>query len=160
MEHAVTELLTGLDLVELQLRVAAREPLPLQQQDVVVRGHAIECRINAEDPAQGFRPAPGVVHELSFPEGVRVDTYLSAGDRIPPNYDSMIAKVLTWGDDRAEAMARMRAALAEARVTGPVTNIELHRRILGWEPFVSGRYDTTSLERDLALLVGEGPWRA
>ena len=162
VEHAVTELLTGIDLVELQLRVAANEPLPLRQEDVVVRGHALECRVNAEDPTQGFRPSPGLVVELRLPqgEGVRVDTHLTSGDRIPPNYDSMIAKVLTWGEDRPTAIARMRAALADTAVTGPTTNLALHRRILDWEPFVSGRYDTTSLERDLGQLVGEGTWRA
>ncbi|MFM2161632.1 MAG: hypothetical protein RLZZ383_1144 [Pseudomonadota bacterium] len=152
VEHGVTELLTGLDLVELQLRVAAGERQPLRQEDVRVEGHAIEVRINAEDPAQGFRPAPGLVRGLRLPsgEGVRVDTHLSAGDRIPPNYDSMIAKVLVHAVDRPAALARMKAALADTSVEGPTTNLDLLGRILRWGPFVSGQYDTTSLEAAFA----------
>jgi hypothetical protein len=117
VEHCVTEEVTGLDLVEWQLRVAANERLPLSQADVDARraGAAIEFRINAEDPDQGFRPSPGRVTALRWPEGVRVDTHLSAGDRIPPNYDSMIAKLIVWGEDRQQALARMSDALAQRR---------------------------------------------
>jgi acetyl-CoA carboxylase biotin carboxylase subunit len=151
VEHPVTEAITGLDLVELQLRVAAGERLPLTQAQVKVEGHAIECRINAEDPSNNFRPAPGLITRLVLPEGpgVRVDTHLAAGDRVPPYYDSMIAKLIVHGVDRAQAIDRMRAALAASVVEGVTSNLDLHRRILQWAPFVSGRYDTTSLESDL-----------
>ncbi len=151
VEHTVTELITGLDLVELQLRVAANEPLPFTQDEVRVTGHAIECRINAEDPSQGFRPCPGLVTELRFPEAdhIRVDTHLSSGDRIPAHYDSMVAKLLVHGATRDEALDRMAAALEGTVVEGVTTNIELHKRILAWEVFRSGRYDTTSLESQL-----------
>jgi acetyl-CoA carboxylase biotin carboxylase subunit len=151
VEHPVTEAITGLDLVELQLRVAAGERLPLRAEDVQVRGHALECRINAEDPSQGFRPSPGLLKRLVLPEGegVRVDTHLTTGDRIPPYYDSMVAKVIVHGADREQAIARMKKALSEMVVEGVTTNLGLHQRILDWEPFRTGRYDTTSLETDL-----------
>jgi acetyl-CoA carboxylase biotin carboxylase subunit len=147
VEHPVTEMITGLDLVEWQLRVAANEPLPAGT--VSSAGHAIECRINAEDPDNGFAPCPGLIEALHLPtgDGVRVDTHLRGGDRIPPNYDSMIAKVIVRGEDRADAIRRMEAALAALVVRGPKTNIALHRRILSWDAFRSGHYDTTSLER-------------
>ena len=148
VEHPVSEEVTGIDLVEWQLRVAANETLP----DVpLTRGHAIECRINAEDPDRDFAPSPGLVTRLELPtgEGIRVDTHLREGDRIPPWYDSMIAKIIVHAEDRAAAIARMRAALSATHVAGVTTNIELHRRILDWQPFCSGNYDTTSLEHDL-----------
>jgi acetyl-CoA carboxylase biotin carboxylase subunit len=149
VEHPVTEAVTGADLVEWQLRVAAGEALPTSVP--APRGHAIECRINAEDPNDGFRPSPGRIQKLVLPQGdgVRVDTHVRSGDRIPPDYDSMVAKVITHGETRAEAIARMRAALGTLRVEGVTTNVDLHRRILDWAPFVAGTYDTTSLERDL-----------
>ncbi|MEO0601923.1 MAG: biotin carboxylase N-terminal domain-containing protein [Myxococcota bacterium] len=148
VEHPVTEAITGLDLVEWQLRIAANEPLTLTSGDVSVQGHAIEARINAEDPDQGFRPSPGLVTALAFPEAdhVRVDTHLRAGDRIPPNYDSLIAKLVVSGPDRATAIERLRAVLREVRIDGVTTNVSLHQRILDWEGFVSGRYDINSLE--------------
>ena len=107
--------------------------------------------INAEDPEDGFRPSPGIVEVLAFGEGegIRVDTHLRAGDRIPPNYDSMIAKLIAHGPDRPQAIARMAAALDATRIEGVKTNIGLHQRILGWDPFTSGAYDTTSLEAEL-----------
>ena len=122
----------------------------------MTRGHAIELRLNAEDPSQGFKPCPGQVTALAFPtgEGIRVDTHLGEGDRIPPHYDSMIAKLIVHGPDRVSAIERARAALAQVRIEGVSTNIELHARILQWEPFVTGRYDTTSLERHMAELGG------
>lgn len=150
VEHPVTEAITGIDLVEWQLRVAANEPLPNLQ--VKPEGHAIECRINAEDPDDNFRPCPGLVTALELPsgEGIRVDTHLQSGDRIPPNYDSMVAKVIVHAPTRLQAIEGMRAALAKTRVEGVKTNIDLHRRILSWPEFVDGRYDTTTLERKLA----------
>ena len=149
VEHSVTEETTGVDLVEWQLRVAAGQRLPVTQVEVEHRGCAIECRINAEDPDQNFRPSPGRITRLTLPEGegIRVDTHLTSGDRIPPHYDSMIAKLIASGPDRPTAMERMRRALAQTVVEGVTTNIRLHERILDWEPFVSGHYDTKSLER-------------
>jgi acetyl-CoA carboxylase biotin carboxylase subunit len=151
VEHPVTEMITGVDLVELQLRVAANEPLPMQQGDVRFSGHAIECRINAEDPDTGFRPCPGRVERLVLPEGegIRVDTHLVEGDRIPPNYDSMVAKIIAYGTDRDDAIRRMQAALTRTQVDGVKTNIALQQRILGWEGFRTGRFHTTSLETEL-----------
>ena len=156
VEHPVTEQVTGLDLVELQLRVAANQRLPLSQADIGVSGHALELRINAEDPAQGFRPGPGTVDKLHFPqgEGVRVDTHLAQGDRIPPDYDSMIAKLILSGPDRATVLERARQAVAATVIEGVPTNLDLHGAILRWQPFVSGNYHTKSLEQDLHLLVG------
>jgi acetyl/propionyl-CoA carboxylase alpha subunit len=150
VEHPVTEEITGLDIVELQLRVAANEPLPLDGPPPR-RGHAIECRINAEDPDRGFAPSPGRITMLRWPEleGVRVDTHLRAGDRIPPNYDSMVAKLIVWAPDRARAIEKMEAALAGTRVEGITTNLGLHARIMAWDAFRTGRYDTKSLEREL-----------
>jgi acetyl-CoA carboxylase, biotin carboxylase subunit len=151
VEHPVTEVTTGVDLVELQLRVAANEPLPLKQDEIVTRGHSIECRINAEDPDRGFRPCPGKIDALELPsgEGIRVDTHLVSNDRIPPHYDSMVAKLITHGETRAQAIARMKGALAATRIEGITTNIGLHQRIMEWEPFVEGNYNTTSLENQL-----------
>lgn len=156
VEHPVTEQVTGLDLIELQLRVAANQPLPLSQSDVSVSGHALELRVNAEDPAQGFRPSPGVVQELRWPqgEGIRIDTHLRSGDRIPPNYDSMVAKIIVSGPDRATTLERARHAVAATRVQGVPTNLDLHARLLRWQPFVSGDYHTRSLEQALPELLG------
>ncbi|MCO4743646.1 MAG: acetyl-CoA carboxylase biotin carboxylase subunit [Proteobacteria bacterium] len=150
VEHPVSEAITGLDLVEWQLRVAANEPLGFSQDDISVQGHAIECRINAEDPDNGFRPSPGLVTALRLPEGegIRVDTALASGDRISPHYDSMVAKIIVHGKDRDDAIARMREALAGTTVEGVITNVGLHQRILDWEAFTSGNYDTTSLESE------------
>jgi acetyl-CoA carboxylase biotin carboxylase subunit len=152
VEHPVTEAITGVDLVEWQLRVAANEPLPPRAPSP--EGHAIECRINAEDPDNGFKPSPGLVSALKLPEGegIRVDTHLRAGDRIPPNYDSMVAKLIAHGPDRATAIARMAAALAATEVGGVTTNLGLHRKILAWPEFVAGRYDTTTLESRLGAV--------
>ncbi|MFK7928519.1 MAG: acetyl/propionyl/methylcrotonyl-CoA carboxylase subunit alpha [Myxococcota bacterium] len=156
VEHSVTEEVTGLDLVELQLRIAANERLPLSQGSIQHQGHAIEFRINAEDPALDFRPGPGRITQLSFPEGpgIRVDTHLRGGDRIPPNYDSMVAKLIVSGPDRDTALERSRAAIAATVVEGVPTNLALHAAILEWDAFTSGRYHTKSLEEDLHTLVG------
>ena len=114
VEHPVTELVTGLDIVKLQLRIAAGEPLPFRQQDITLRGHAMECRINAEDP-KSFAPSPGLVklwHPPGGP-GIRVDSHLYSGYTVPPYYDSLVAKILSWGESREAAIARMRNALSE-----------------------------------------------
>jgi acetyl-CoA carboxylase biotin carboxylase subunit len=150
VEHGVSELLTGVDLVEWQLRVAANERLPVSAPPPR-SGHVMEFRINAEDPDAGFAPSPGVVHTLRWPAApwVRVDTHLRPGDRIPPNYDSMVAKLLVRGDDREDCLRRSRDALAETQVEGVRTNLALHRRLLDWAPYRTGAYDTTSLETAL-----------
>jgi len=151
VEHTVSEMLTGIDLVEWQLRIAANEQLTIQQDDVQLTGHAIEARVNAEDPSDDFRPSPGRVTRLSFPEGegIRVDTHLREGDKIPPHYDSMIAKVIAHGDTREQAIERLKQALANTHVEGVKTNIRLHQEILEWDAFLSGDYNTTSLETKL-----------
>lgn len=147
VEHPVTEMVTGVDLVELMIRVSANEVVRPQVQAV---GHAIECRINAED--EQFRPVPGRVSRLRFPkgEGIRVDTWLREGDRIPPQYDSMVAKIIAHGPDRAAAIARMQAALSELVVEGVPTSLPIHQRVLGSERFRSGNYDTAFLPALLA----------
>ncbi|MBM4435560.1 MAG: acetyl-CoA carboxylase biotin carboxylase subunit, partial [Chloroflexi bacterium] len=144
VEHPVTEAVTGLDLVALQLRVAAGEPLPLRQDEVERRGAAIECRITAEDPAQGFLPAAGRVDLVRLPSGpkLRVDSALEPGTWVPNEYDPLIAKIVTYGRDRAEAIARMRRALAETVVGGVPTTVPFHARVFAEPDFVSGRYDT------------------
>jgi acetyl-CoA carboxylase biotin carboxylase subunit len=149
VEHPVTELVTGLDLVELQLRVAAGEALPLRQEQVPTLGHAIEFRINAEDPAAGFRPSAGTLARWEPPSGpgVRVDTHCYAGYRVPPYYDSLLAKVIVWGADRASAYARARRALAEFEVEGIATTIPFHRWILANDDFIAGRTSTGWTER-------------
>ena len=152
VEHTVTELVTGLDLVEWQLRIAANQDLPADLLSAPVGGHAIECRINAEEVAQGFRPTPGPLTTLRLPEGegIRVDTHLAQGDRVSPHYDSMIAKVIAHGADRTQAIARMDAALAAMVVRGVPTTIDLHRAVLAHPRFVAGDYDTAFLEAAMA----------
>jgi acetyl-CoA carboxylase biotin carboxylase subunit len=157
VEHPVTELITGIDLVREQIRVAEGQPLAWRQEDIVFRGHAIECRINAEDP-DTFMPSPGTVqrfHAAGGP-GIRVDTHVYDGYRIPPNYDSMIGKLIAHGADRAEAIARMRIALAETVVDGIKTNIPLQQRIMTDEGFKAGGMNIHYLEKRLAERRG-GP---
>jgi acetyl-CoA carboxylase, biotin carboxylase subunit len=148
VEHGVTELLCGVDLVCEQLRVAAGLPLSVAQEDVVARGCAIELRINAEDPEQKFMPSPGEItgwHAPSGP-GVRVDAGVEAGRKVVPFYDSMVAKVMVWGTDREQALARARRALDELTVEGIKTTRDLQRSLLDWEEFTEGRATTESLE--------------
>jgi acetyl-CoA carboxylase biotin carboxylase subunit len=149
VEHPVTELVTGIDLVREMIRVAAGEPLRFEQKDVVARGCAIECRINAEDPANGFRPSPGLITRWLAPggPGVRLDTHAAAGYRVPPNYDSLVAKLLVHQPTRAEAIATMRRALREFRIDGIHTTIPFHRQIMDDEQFAAGDVDTTYVER-------------
>jgi acetyl-CoA carboxylase biotin carboxylase subunit len=151
VEHPVTELVTGIDLVRQQIRVAAGEKLPFTQADIVHRGCAIECRINAEDPAANFRPAPGLITTWIPPggPGIRLDTHVSAGYRVPPNYDSLVAKLLVYQPDRAAALATMRRALREFRVGGISTTIPIHQTIMDNEKFIAGDVDTTFLEREM-----------
>jgi len=151
VEHPVTELITGTDLVREQLLIAAGEKLSLRQEDIVLNGHAIECRINAEDP-DTFMPSPGTVKRFEAPggPGVRVDTHVYDGYRIPPNYDSMIGKLIVHGRDRATAIARMRIALSEMVVEGIKTNVPLQQRILADGGFQAGGQNIHYLERRIA----------
>jgi acetyl-CoA carboxylase biotin carboxylase subunit len=154
VEHPVTEALTGIDIVGQQLRIAVGEPLGFSQQEIVPRGAAIECRINAEDPARGFLPCAGTLAEYVAPSGpfVRVDTDAGPGAKVHPHYDSLLAKVITWGTDRDEAIARMRRALSELRVTGPGihTTAGLLADVMRHPSFLTAEHDTTTLERILA----------
>jgi acetyl-CoA carboxylase biotin carboxylase subunit len=149
VEHPVTEWVTGIDLVKLQIRIAAGEPLGLKQEEIRSSGHAIECRINAESPYHGFRPSPGQVTRWHAPggPGIRIDSHVFQGYVIPPDYDSMIAKLTAFGADRAEAIARMSRALREMQVEGIDTTIDYHKEILAHPDFISGRFDTHFVER-------------
>jgi len=151
VEHPVTECITGLDLVELMIRVAAGEKLPLTQADVKRNGWAIECRINAEDPFK-FIPSPGRISMWHAPggPGVRVDSHAYTNYFVPPNYDSMIGKIIVYGDNREQALARMRTALAETLVEGINTNIALHRELMNDAKFEAGGTNIHYLEEWLA----------
>jgi acetyl-CoA carboxylase biotin carboxylase subunit len=150
VEHPVTELVTGIDLVREQIRIAAGEPLRLSQEQVEHRGVAIECRINAEDPSADFRPSPGLITRWLPPggPGVRLDSHATQGYRVPANYDSLVAKLLVHRPTRAEALACMRRALGEFRVEGIRTTIPLHREIFNHSAFIEGQVDTTFIERN------------
>ncbi|MDA1195614.1 MAG: acetyl-CoA carboxylase biotin carboxylase subunit [Planctomycetota bacterium] len=152
VEHPVSELVTGIDLVKEQIRLAGGAPLGRKQQQIVFRGHAIECRINAEDPDRHFAPSPGLITHLIAPggPGVRVDSHVATGSRVPPHYDSMIGKLLVHADTRAEAITRMRRALDEYRIEGIKTNLGLHRRILRNAYFERGEYTTRFLDELLS----------
>ena len=152
VEHPVTELVTGIDLVKAQLMIAAGEKLPWTQSDIVLRGHALECRINAEDP-KTFMPSPGPVRLWHAPggPGIRVDSHLYSGYSVPPNYDSLIGKLISYGDTRDTAIARMRNALAEMVVEGIKTNAALHQEILAHAAFQQGGLDIHYRERRLGL---------
>ena len=157
VEHTVTEMVTGIDLVQAQLRIAAGEALWFGQDDVVSRGHAIECRINAEDPAQDFRPAPARITAYRPPSGngIRVDSHCYAGYTIPPHYDSMIGKLIAWGEDRETARRRMLRALDEFVLEGPPTTIPFHRLALSQPEFIAARASTGFVARlDLTALSG------
>ena len=156
VEHPVTELVTSLDLVELQLRVAAGEPLPFTQSDVRVHGHAVEARVYAEDPARGFLPTGGRVLALSEPDGehVRVDSALAPGMPVGSRYDPMLAKIAVWGEDRATALRRLDSALGRTVLLGLTTNVAFLRALLADPDVVAGRLDTGLVERRLAELTG------
>lgn len=154
VEHPVTEAITGIDIVAEQLRVAGGEPLTLKQEDIRIRGHAIECRLNAEDPVS-FQPCPGVI-KAWFPPGgpgIRIDSHAHAGYVVPPYYDSLIGKLIAHGDNRAQALARMRTALAELKVEGISTNAPVHQALLGDEAFAEGGCDIHYLERNAGTLL-------
>ncbi|HEU4618731.1 MAG TPA: acetyl-CoA carboxylase biotin carboxylase subunit [Gammaproteobacteria bacterium] len=152
VEHPVTEMVTGIDIVKAQLRIAAGEPLPFTQRDIEWRGHAIECRINAEDP-RTFMPSPGTVtlwHPPGGP-GIRVDSHMYSGYPVPPHYDSLIAKIIAHGEDRAAAIARMSTALNEIVIDGIRTNVALHQEIVQHAAFKTGGTDIHYLEKRLGL---------
>jgi 3-methylcrotonyl-CoA carboxylase alpha subunit len=156
VEHPVTEMITGLDLVEWQLRIAAGEKIPLKQEQLAVSGHAIEARIYAEDPRRDFLPATGRLLHLAFPAesaDVRVDTGVEAGGEITPWYDPMIAKLVVHGRDRGDALARLRTALAEVEIAGVTTNVEFLRRVAASRAFSSAELDTGLIERNRAELI-------
>src|SRR5690606_27404242 len=174
VEHPVTEAITGLDLVEWQLRVAAGEPLPLQQAQLKIGGHAIEARICAENPDAGFLPATGALRTLRWPAHVafgrnadaqafhdpapvRVDAGVREGDAITPHYDSMIAKLIVWGSDRAQALARLDAALRDTHIVGPHTNVAFLRRAVATRAFTGADLDTALIERERAALFDAPP---
>ncbi len=149
VEHPVTEMVTGIDLIKQQIRIASGEPLPFKQEDIVQRGAAIECRINAEDPQRKFQPSPGTIERLIAPGGfgVRWDSHAHSGYVVPPYYDSMIGKLIVHQPTREQAVRTMLRALAEMRVEGIKTVIPLHQEILSHSAFADGRIDTTFVER-------------
>jgi len=152
VEHPVTEMITGIDIVQTQIKIAANRPLEISQEDLEINGHAIEFRINAEDPDQDFRPDPGTITVFEPPvgDGVRIDTHVEAGYEIPPFYDSMIAKLIVHGADRNDAIEKSMEALDGFRIEGVATTIPIQRRILAESVFRDGSYDTSWLERLLA----------
>ncbi|MBO0698656.1 MAG: acetyl-CoA carboxylase biotin carboxylase subunit [Zavarzinella sp.] len=156
VEHPVTELVTGVDLVREQIRIAAGEKLRYRQKDIVQKGSAIECRINAEDPGNNFQPSAGTITRWQAPggPGVRLDTHACANYRVPPNYDSLVAKLLVHQPSRSEAIAVMRRALGEFVVEGIKTTVPIHQKIFSTSAFVDGQVDTTFIER---VFFGQGP---
>jgi acetyl-CoA carboxylase biotin carboxylase subunit len=151
VEHPVTELITGIDIVQAQIRIAAGEKLWFKQRDIEIRGHAVECRINAEDPFK-FTPSPGKINNWHPPggPGIRVDSHAYSGYTVPPHYDSMIGKVIAYGDTREQAIRRMRIALSEMMVDGIKTNIPLHQDLMLDQRFIKGGTSIHYLEEKLA----------
>lgn len=149
VEHPITEMITGVDLIKKMIEIAAGMPLGLTQDDIVLRGHSIECRINAENPSKGFRPSPGTITHLHMPggKGIRVDSAVYAGYTVPPLYDSMLAKLIVHGDTREEALLKMNSALGEFLVDGIDTNIDYHIDILHQQAFIDGEYNTGFIEK-------------
>lgn len=153
VEHPITEMITGIDIVKEQIRIAAGEKLSISQKDIEIRGHSIECRINAENPEKGFIPSPGKISYVLFPSGclgLRVDSGVYPGCEIPPFYDSMIAKVITHGSTRQDAIEKMKRALSEFVINGVYTNIEFQLGLLTDENFIEGKFDTGFIERKLS----------
>jgi len=152
VEHPVTEMVTGIDIVKEMLSIAAGNPLSIKQSDIVIRGHAVECRINAEDP-DNFMPSPGKVTHFHAPggNGVRVDSHLYSGYAVPPNYDSLIGKLITWGASRDEALVRMRGALDEIVIDGIKSNVPLHRDLVRDKGFAKGAVNIHYLEKKLGM---------
>ena len=149
VEHPVTEWVTGIDLVKEQIRIASGETLSCTQDEVQLTGHAIECRINAENPKKGFRPSPGTITDMYLPggKGVRIDTAIYPGYSIPPYYDSMIAKLIVWAKDRQEAIQKMQSALGEMVIEGVHTNIDYQYEILNHPDYLSGNVDVGFIQK-------------
>ena len=150
VEHPVTDFVTGLDLVKMQIEVAAGAPLTLKQEDIVMRGHSIECRINSENPDDGFRPSFGKIQAVHFPggPGIRIDSHLYSGYSVQPYYDSLLAKVISYGQTREEALARMNRLLLEMKVEGVNTTIDFQRRLIQHPRFRAGDVHTTFVEKE------------
>lgn len=157
VEHPVTEMITGIDLIREQIRIASGERLQFTNKDIQIKGHAIECRINAENPKLNFRPCAGKIVELHLPggRGVRVDTAIYPGYSVPPMYDSMLAKIIAYGDTREEALSIMRRALAEAVIEGIDTNIDFQYDLIHTDAFNEGYFDTSFIEKNLDSILGE-----
>ena len=151
VEHPVTEMIVDKDLIKLQIQIAAGNPIPFKQEDVLMRGHVIECRINAENPESGFTPCPGEIEEINIPGGfgVRFDTFVYAGYSIPPLYDSMIGKLICKADTKEECVAKMNGALDELIIDGIKTNIEFQRELINSDEFLNDTHDTGFIERKL-----------
>ncbi|MDR0984191.1 MAG: acetyl-CoA carboxylase biotin carboxylase subunit [Ruminococcus sp.] len=151
VEHPVTEMVTGIDIVRAQIQIASGQPLKFKQEDVVLRGHAIECRINAEDPANGFCPCPGTVQDIHLPGGygLRIDTGIYSGSEISPYYDAMVAKVIVYGNTRGEAIRRMRRALEECIISGIKTNIPLLYMLFYNPDYISNNISTSFIQNNL-----------
>lgn len=151
VEHPITEERTGIDIVKAQIKIAAGEPLKLKQKDIEFKGHSMECRINAENPSKNFMPCPGTITGLNLPggNGVRVDTAIYEGYTIPPSYDSMIAKIITHGDTRNEAISKMKRALEEIVIEGVETNIDFLFKIIKNPNFIRGNFDTSFIETEI-----------
>ncbi|MDG2175160.1 MAG: acetyl-CoA carboxylase biotin carboxylase subunit [Gammaproteobacteria bacterium] len=157
VEHPVTEAITGLDLVAQQIRIAEGRPLGINQEDVTFHGHAIECRLNAEDCSNDFLPCPGTITQAIFPAGpgIRIDTHIESGSIVPPYYDSLLGKLIVWGEDRQEAVKQLQSTLARCQIEGVASNVMLHRAILNEPAFVKGGVDTGFLPSHLAA----GDWK-
>lgn len=149
VEHPVTEWVTGIDLVKEQIRIASGKKLSYSQEDVHLSGHSIECRINAENPAKGFRPSPGTVKDMYLPggKGIRIDSAIYSGYTIPPYYDSMVAKLIVWAKNRKEAIAKMRSALGEIIIEGIETNVDYQYEILNHPDYIAGDIDIEFIEK-------------
>ncbi|ADZ84743.1 acetyl-CoA carboxylase biotin carboxylase subunit [Cellulosilyticum lentocellum] len=156
VEHPITEIVTGIDLIKAQIKIAAKEPLAVKQKDIHIKGHAIECRINAENPLLNFKPCAGTIEELYLPggRGVRIESALYESYKVPPTYDSMLAKVITFGDTREEAIAIMKRALGEIVIEGIETNVFFQYQLLNEAAFVEGKFDTSFIERNLETILG------
>lgn len=149
VEHPITEMITGIDIIKKQIEIAAGFPLNLTQEDIILNGHSIECRINAEDPSKDFRPSPGRIDHLHVPggNGIRIDGCIYNGFVVAPYYDSMLAKLIVHGKDRAEAIAKMKSALGEFIIEGITTNIDFHYELISTEEFAAGNYNTGFIEK-------------
>ncbi len=156
VEHPITEMVTGIDLIKAQIKIAAKESLAVKQKDIHIKGHAIECRINAENPLLNFKPCAGTIEELYLPggRGVRIESALYESYKVPSTYDSMLAKVITFGDTREEAIAIMKRALGEIVIEGIETNVFFQYQLLNETAFVEGKFDTSFIERNLETILG------